>query len=79
MDAKTTTPEPMISELPSYTVDSLMTRLSIDAQNQIWRKVDALIRVQGQVSNIKDKPYNGFSYFTLTGANATFALLYLLF
>jgi len=61
----------VITQSPSYTVDTLFTRMEIMGQGALWKKVDTIIRVQGKVIGLKPKSYKGFSYFGLKGVNST--------
>lgn len=60
-----------IDELPevSYTVDNLLLKLGMSGQVELWKKLDAIIRVQGKVSRMR--VYNDYAYFNLSGASGT--------
>jgi len=49
----------------SYTVASLLSRAGFYSQNELFKRLDTSIRVQGIAQQIK--PYNGSVYFTLAG------------
>jgi exodeoxyribonuclease VII large subunit len=64
----------VISQEPSYTVDNLFTRLGIVGQATLWKKVDAIIRVQGKVTDLKSRSYQGYSYFKLRGVKSSISI-----
>jgi len=63
-----------ITHEPSYTVDNLFTRLGIVGQATLWKKVDAIIRVQGKATDLKPKSYQGYSYFKLKGVKSAISI-----
>jgi hypothetical protein len=50
---------------PVYTIENLLSRLAFTAQNEVFKKIDALIRVQGRVGKVKNYPTA--RYFDLNG------------
>ena len=58
-----------LNKVNTYSVDGLLTKISVSSQVDIWKKIDAIIRVKGKV--VSNKVYGKYSYISLKGVDSS--------